>query len=73
MTSPVISVGLETTVDDCLGLMADHDIRHVPVLDRKNLKVMGVISIRDVVREAVANRDTTAAGMQKYLGWGDPS
>ena len=73
MTSPVLSVGLDTTVDDCLGLMSEHDIRHLPVMDRKNMTVVGVVSIRDVVRVAVADRETPAKGLQKYLGWGDYS
>ena len=71
MTTPVISVELETSVDDCLGIMAENDIRHVPVMDRKHMKVVGVISIRDVVREAVADRETAAKGLQKYLSSGD--
>jgi CBS domain-containing protein len=71
MTTPVIFVGLETSVDDCLGIMAENDIRHVPVMDRKQMKVAGVVSIRDVVRAAVAERETTTKGMQKYLSSGD--
>jgi len=71
MTTPVISVGLETSVDDCLGIMAEHDIRHLPVMDRKQMKVVGVVSIRDVVRAAVAERETTTVGLQKYLSSGD--
>lgn len=71
MTAPVISVGLDTSVDECLGIMAEHDIRHVPVMDRKQMKVVGVVSIRDVVREAVADRESAAKGLQKYLGRGD--
>jgi CBS domain-containing protein len=71
MTTPVISVGLETSVDDCLGIMAEHDIRHLPVMDRKQMKVVGVVSIRDVVRAAVAERDITTVGLQKYLSSGD--
>ena len=51
--------------------MAEHDIRHVPVMDRKRLQVVGVVSIRDVVREAVADRESSAKGLQKYLGSGD--
>ena len=71
MTTPVISVGLETSVDDCLGIMAENDIRHLPVMDRNHMKVVGVVSIRDVVREAVADRESTAKGLKKYLGTGD--
>ena len=58
-------------MDDCLGIMAENDIRHVPVMDRQNRKVVGVISIRDVVREAVADRGSAAEGLRKYLGSGD--
>jgi CBS domain-containing protein len=71
MTTPVISVGLETSVDDCLGIMAENDIRHLPVMDRKQMKVVGVVSIRDVVRAAVAERGTTTKGLEKYLSSGD--
>ena len=71
MTTPVIAVGLDTSVDDCLGLMADNDIRHLPVMDRTNSKVVGVVSIRDVVREAVADRGTMADGLRKYVNSGD--
>jgi len=71
MTTPVISVGLETSVDECLGIMADNDIRHLPVMDRKRLKVVGVVSVRDVVREAVADRETAGKGLQKYISSGD--
>ena len=71
MTTPVISVGLETSVDDCLGIMAENDICHLPVMDRNHMKVVGVVSIRDVVREAVADRESTAKGLKKYLGTGD--
>jgi len=71
MTTPVISVGLETSVDDCLGIMAEHDIRHLPVMDRTQMKVAGVVSIRDVVRAAVSERETTTVGLQKYLSSGD--
>jgi len=71
MTTPVIAVGLDTSVDECLGIMAENDIRHVPVMDRQQKKVVGVVSIRDVVREAVADRESVSKGLQKYLGSGD--
>ena len=51
--------------------MAENDIRHVPVMDRQQKKVVGVVSIRDVVREAVADRESVSKGLQKYLGSGD--
>jgi CBS domain-containing protein len=71
MTTPVVTVGLETSVDDCLTIMAENDIRHVPVMDGKNRNVVGVVSIRDLVREAVADHATTAEGAQKRTCTGD--
>ena len=51
MVRDVVKAKLEDTFADCLRLMHTHRIRHLPVLD--NNKTMGVISIRDLLREAV--------------------
>lgn len=71
MTTPVHTVKLETSVDDCLALMSDEGIRHVPVLDPKSQKVVGVVSIRDVAREVVSDREATIKGMENYIISGD--
>ena len=49
MTEKVVCVRPEQTVEDCMGLMTDRRIRHLPVLDHK--KVIGVVSIGDIVKE----------------------
>ena len=69
MTRPVISVTPATSVDDCMSLMVQKGIRHVPVMDAA--RVIGVISIRDVVLEAVAERETTIRGLETYIVGGD--
>ena len=46
MTSKVISVGLNHTVEECLQLMTDRHLRHLPVLDQE--KLVGFISIGDL-------------------------
>ena len=65
MTSQVFFVKPSTTVDDCMALMSEKGIRHVPVMDGK--MVVGVVSIRDVVREVVADREITIKGLENYI------
>jgi CBS domain-containing protein len=48
MTSPVIVVGPETTVEEAMALMTDRRIRHAPVIDGDRL--VGMLSIGDLVR-----------------------
>jgi CBS domain-containing protein len=52
MTNPVISVGPTATVDECMQLMSDHHIRHLPVLNGRT--VAGVISMSDLVQWIVS-------------------
>jgi CBS domain-containing protein len=54
MTSPVVCVAPAMTSDDCMALMAKHQFRHLPVVE--NGRVIGVVSIRDLVDEIVADR-----------------
>ena len=51
MVRDVVTTNLEGTFVDCLRLMHAHGIRHLPVLDKD--KVVAVISVRDLLREAV--------------------
>jgi len=48
MSSPLIVVGPETSIDECMALMTDRRIRHVPVVE--NGDVIGIASIGDVVK-----------------------
>ena len=48
MSSPLIVASPHTTVDECMALMTDRRIRHVPVVDEG--RVVGVVSIGDLVK-----------------------
>jgi len=53
MTSPVIHVRPDQTSEDCMVLMGTHHMRHLPVMDGG--KLVGMISIRDLVNDIIAN------------------
>jgi signal-transduction protein with cAMP-binding, CBS, and nucleotidyltransferase domain len=48
MSSPLVVATLETTIDECMALMTDRRIRHVPVVEEG--KVVGLVSIGDLVK-----------------------
>jgi CBS domain-containing protein len=53
MTSSVIHVRPDQTSEDCMALMARNHLRHLPVID--GTRLIGMISIRDLVNEIIAN------------------
>lgn len=58
MTTPIISVGTEDTIFDCARIMNEHDIHHLPVVDKEG-SIVGMISATDflVVAEALGHGD----------------
>ena len=65
MTSQVVCVSPERTIEECMALMTDKHIRHLPVVDHK--EIVGVISIGDVVKAALAEREFEIAQLQMYI------
>jgi CBS domain-containing protein len=65
MTEKVVCVRAEQTIEDCMGLMTDKRIRHLPVLDHK--KVVGVISIGDVVKEMLSEKELIIKQLESYI------
>jgi CBS domain-containing protein len=65
MTSPVIFVTPDQAVDECMILMTRNRIRHLPIVE--NEKVLGVISIGDLVKWAVSEQEETIKQLQNYI------
>ena len=66
MTHKVIYVSPETTVDECMALMTEKRIRHMPVLDTEQ-KVLGIISIGDLVKFVASEQDAMIRNLEKYI------
>ena len=65
MSSPVIFVTPDYTVDQCFLLMTEHRIRHLPVMDGGQL--VGVLSIGDLVRATVAAQKETIDQLTHFI------
>ena len=65
MSSPAISVSPQHTLEDCLRLMTDHRIRHLPVIDERSLS--GVISIGDLTKAIISGQAGTVQQLSSYI------
>lgn len=65
MSKKVYCVSKEQTAEDCLMLMTDRFIRHLPVLEEG--KVVGVLSIGDIVSSVMANKERQIEQLERYV------
>ncbi len=65
MSSEVIAIKPEFSMEDCMALMTQERIRHLPVL--KDNKVIGVISIGDVVKTVIDSQQYTISNLENYI------
>lgn len=65
MAEEVITVLPEDDIEKCMGLMSGRKIRHLPVM--KDDKVLGVISITDVVTAIIESQKNTIAHLENYI------
>ena len=65
MTRDVITVAPATGTRACMALMSQKKIRHLPVVD--GARVVGMISIRDIMDDIIADHEQTIAQLQNYI------
>lgn len=65
MTASVLYVSPERMVDACMALMTDKRVRHLPVMEED--KLVGIVSIGDVVKNIIADQEHTIQDLENYI------
>lgn len=65
MTKEVVTISSDYTIEKCMKLMTDRHFRHLPVVDEG--KLVGMISIGDVVREIISSHESTIVQLENFI------
>ncbi len=65
ISSHILCVGLDKTVDECMALMTDKRVRHLPVTE--NGKIVGIVSIGDAVKSVIADQQFIIEQLESYI------
>ena len=65
MTTDMLTVTLDTSIDHCMELMKRYRIRHLPVVEKDAL--VGMVSMRDVMEIILSDRESTIKGLENYI------
>jgi CBS domain-containing protein len=66
MTTSLITVTPDTTVDECMRIMTVHRVRHLPVMEGD--RTLGVLSIGDLVKAIISAQEETIEHLHTYIG-----
>ncbi len=65
MTPDVVTVKTNNSIEECMGLMTNNRIRHLPVVE--DAKVVGVVSIGDIVKAIISEQEYTIKQLESYI------
>jgi CBS domain-containing protein len=65
MTTEMVTVNLGTTLEECMNLMIQWHIRHLPIMDRGRL--IGMVSMRDVVEALLSMKEDLINNLENYI------
>lgn len=68
LSDKVICVTPNDSIEECMRLMTEHRIRHLPVVEDKQL--LGIISIGDLVNWIISSQNSTIEQMEQYIAGG---
>jgi len=65
MSTDLPKIQLDTSIDSCMKLMSDNNVRYLPVFEKE--AVTGIISINDVIKAVIANQQDTIQQLENYI------
>jgi CBS domain-containing protein len=67
MSTKLFVVTPETTVEECMALMSEKRIRHIPVVEKDTSKILGLISIGDVLKSVISDQKILIENLSNYI------
>ncbi len=65
MVPDMITVTEDASVDQCMALMKQYNVRHLPIVE--NDQLVGIVSMRDVLFAVLENRESEIRGLENYI------